>query len=51
MTFVKRSKTGSYVEPPEYVLDSDSVRGLLFTDDLGQETQSQDETKIVQYSD
>jgi len=51
MAFVKRSQTGAYVETPEDVLNSVSVRGLLFTDDLGQKTQSPDEISIVQYSD
>ncbi|WP_435075646.1 hypothetical protein [Halorubrum sp. HHNYT27] len=51
MAFVKRSQSGAYVEAPEDVLNSVSVRGLLFTDDLDQETQSPDEIEIVQYSD
>ena len=49
MAFVKHSETGAYVESPDDILDSVSVRGLLFTDDLGQETQSPDEIEIVQY--
>lgn len=51
MAFVKRSETGEYVESPEEVLNSVSVQGLLFTDDLGQKTQSPDKIEIMQYPD
>lgn len=51
MAFVKRSQTDAYVEAPENVLESVAVRGLLFTDDLGQEAQSPDDIAIVQYDD
>ena len=50
MAFV-RHRTGDkeYVEGPEQVLDSVSVRGLLFVDDLGRETKSGEEIDVVQY--
>lgn len=50
MAFVKHSSgNGDYVEAPEDVLDSVSVKGLLFVDELEQETDSPGEVDIVQY--
>lgn len=49
MAFAKRSSTGDYIESRDDLLDSVAVRGLLFTDDTGQEAHSPDEITIVQY--
>ena len=50
MAFAKHSNTNDeYVEAPEDVLDSVSVKGLLFVDHLDQEITSTDEIDIVQY--
>jgi hypothetical protein len=51
MAFVRRAEDGEYIEAPDDVLDSVSVHGLLFTDDLHRETDSPDEIDIVQYPD
>lgn len=50
MAFVKHSNaTDCYVESPEDVLESVSVKGLLFVDDLERETSSPDDIQIIQY--
>ena len=53
MAFVKRKTTGEYVESPTNILDSVSVKGALFVDELSQETVSPDkeDIQIVQYPD
>jgi hypothetical protein len=51
MAFVRRAEDGEYIEAPDDVLDSVSVRGLLFTDDLQRETESPEEIDIVRYPD
>lgn len=50
MAFVRhRTDEKEYVEEPEDVLESVSVRGLLFVDDLDRETTSDEEIDVVQY--
>lgn len=51
MAFVKYESTKEYVERSEDVLDSVNVEGVLFVDELDQETASlpHEEIKIVQY--
>ncbi len=50
MAFVKRDMpSDEYIEAPDDVLDSVSVKGLLFVDDLDTETTSPDEISIIQY--
>jgi hypothetical protein len=53
MAFVKRKTTGEYVESPSNILDSVSVKGALFVDELSQDTVSPDneDIQIVQYPD
>ncbi|UTF55589.1 hypothetical protein [Natronosalvus rutilus] len=53
MAFVKHQSTSEYVERAENVLDSVNVKGVLFVDELDQETVSppNEEIKIVQYPD
>lgn len=53
MAFVKRKTTGEYVESPSNILDSVSVKGALFVDELSQDTASPDneDIQIVQYPD
>lgn len=49
MAFVRRDLDGEYVEAPDDVLESSSVKGLLFVDDLGKETTSPEKIGIKQY--
>jgi hypothetical protein len=53
MAFVRRAATGEYVEPPEDLLDSVTVKGSLFVDDLDRAVDSPDgeEIQILQYPD
>ncbi|CQH63730.1 uncharacterized protein HHUB_4169 (plasmid) [Halobacterium hubeiense] len=50
MAFV-RSESGDYVEETEDVLNSVSVKGLLFVDSLNQETSSTGDIDILQYGE
>jgi len=50
MAFVKQdSETGPYIETPDTLLTSESVKGLLFVDDLSVDTESPDDIDIIQY--
>lgn len=51
MAFVRRSSDREYVEDTDEILSSESVKGLLFVDDLKQDTESPEEIDIVQYPD
>lgn len=53
MAFVRRATTNEYVESTEDVLDSTSVKGLLFVDELPRDTvrKENEEIAIVQYPD
>jgi tellurite resistance-related uncharacterized protein len=51
IAFVKRSTTDEYVESPDELLESVTVKGLLFVDELARETpvEYDDDIKIIQY--
>lgn len=51
MAFVKRTATEEYVESPDDVLESVTVKGLLFVDELDHETPaaSGEEIQIIQF--
>lgn len=49
MAFVKRAASAEYVEAPENVLDSVTVHGLLFVEELDSETNAGGEIDIIQY--
>lgn len=51
MAFVRRESNEMYVEGPDKVLDSDSVKGILFVDSLDRETTSSEDIDILQYGD
>ena len=52
MAFVRhRNADGDYVEDPDDLLDSVSVRGLLFVDELSRDTTSETPIDIIQYPD
>jgi len=53
MAFVRHdSESREYVERSEHVLESETVRGLLFTDDLGVDAADVEEgVRIVEYSE
>ncbi len=51
MAFVKRSTTDEYVEPADRILESVTVKGLLFVDELAREmpVEHDDDIRIIQY--
>lgn len=50
MAFVRRRSNQEYMEKdPDDVLSSASVKGLLFVDDLKQDTESPDKIDVIQY--
>lgn len=49
IAFVKRAASAEYVKAPEDVLDSVTVHGLLFVDELDFETDASGEIDIIQY--
>ena len=52
MAFVRHSNgDGDYVEDPDDLLDSVSVCGLLFVDELNRDTESETAIDIIQYPD
>jgi hypothetical protein len=51
MAFVRRDSDGWYVEEPNEVLESVSVRGLLFVDSLDHEIPSLGDIDIIEYDD
>lgn len=51
MAFVRRSSTDEYVEGQQDVLDSRTVRGLLFVDQLDPEPDSTEDITILQFGD
>lgn len=49
MAFVRRDSDQEYVEDSDDVLSSVSVKGILFVDDLKQNTETPDEIDVIQY--